>query len=277
MVKAQFLGVYSLRATKNVSGKRYCFVWRDSLAKTCLFQTLTPDLKPTGKPMLLPLEQFRRDFVPEPNITAVPDIEPQVADYLGTAFSVPLSDKTTLVSGPAQKNAPFAPSSPKPVSSPSSRPRGGASSPGTQSAAPQREKQDPEELDKAIRAEFALSLMRFRRGNKEGALEDFERLLAVEEGIVPAHKHMFTDFGIDLRKSKLYTLASRFFQRAVTLSPNDGHALFNLARIYYEMGNYDKTAQYLDSALTKEPGLKCAQRLKTYMRDRVPGAPRGKK
>ncbi len=285
MAKAQFLGVYSLRSVKNASGKRYCFVWRDNAAKTCLFQSLTPDMKPTGKPMLLPLEQFRRDFTPEPGISAIPDIEPQAADYQGTTFSVPISDKATLISGPIQKPAAgtFASPSPRPreeeqvsrEEQPASRKATPAS--GVENAEQPQQHSTPEALDKSIRAEFALSLMRFRRGNKEGALQDFERLLAVEDGIVPAHKHMFTDFGIDLRKSKLYTLASRCFQRAVNLSPNDGHALFNLARIYYEMGNFGKAVQYLDAALDKEPDLKCALRLKMHMRGDTSGAVRGKK
>lgn len=282
MAKAQFLGVYSLRSTKNASGKRYCFVWRDNTAKTCVFQSLTPDMKPTGKPMLLPLEQFRRDFTPEPGISALPDIDPLAADYTGNAVTVPLSDKARLISGPIQKPVAgsFTSPSPRPreekqasrEEQPASRPL----TPARGAEQPQRHFA-PEELDKSIRAEFALSLMRFKRGNKEGALQDFERLLAVEDGIVPAHKHMFTDFGIDLRKSKLYTLASRCFRRAVSLSPDDGHALFNLARICYEMGNFDKAVQYLDAALDKEPDLKCALRLKMHMRGDTPGAVRGKK
>ncbi len=280
MAKAQFLGVYSLRSTKNASGKRYCFVWQDNAAKTCVFQCLTPDMKPTGKPMLLPLEQFRRDFTLEPGISAMPDIDPLAADYRGTAVSVPISDKARLISGPIQKPAAGSFASPSPRSraekqaSREEQPAPRKPAPGAEQAQPHLA---PEELDKSIRSEFALSLMRFKRGNKEGALQDFERLLAVEDGIVPAHKHMFTDFGIDLRKSKLYTLASRCFQRAVNLSPNDGHALFNLARIYYEMGNFDKSVQYLDAALDKEPGLKCALRLKMHMRGDTPGAVRGKK
>lgn len=281
MAKAQFLGVYSLRSTKNASGKRYCFVWRDNTTKTCLFQSLTPDMKPMGKPMLLPLEQFRRDFTPEPGISAVPDADPLAANSRGNTVTVPISDKTTLISGRIQQPAAS-------FSSPSPRPRGEAQDPGKEQPASRKSAPDagaeqpqrqvtPEELDKSIRAEFALSLMRFKRGNKEGALQDFERLLTVENGIVPAHKHMFTDFGIDLRKSKLYTLASRCFQRAALLSPDDGHALFNLARIYFEMGNFGKASQYIDAALGREPDLKYALRLKMHMRGDTPGAVRGKK
>lgn len=270
MAKAQFLGVYSLRSAKNASGKRYCFVWKDVAARTCLFQPLTPDLKPEGSPMLLRPEQFRRDFTPEPGIAAVPDIEPQVGDYLDAAFKVPPVE-SVRGSGAVGKNAGGESSEPYPGRShdgpPAFRAQTGRSGP----------KLAPGEVDKAVRAEFAMSLMRFRRGNKEGALQDFERLLAVEEGIVPAHKHMFTDFGIDLRKSRLYTLASRCFRRAANLSPHDSHALFNLARIHYEMGNFGKAAQYLDAALDSEPDLKCAMRLKMRIHGDRPGDPQGKK
>ena len=220
--------------------------------------------------MLIRPEQFRRDFTPEPGIAAVPDIEPQVGDYLDAAFKVPPVE-SVRVSGAVGKNAGGESSEPYPGRShdgpPAFRAQTGRSGP----------KLAPEEVDKAVRAEFAMSLMRFRRGNKEGALQDFERLLAVEEGIVPAHKHMFTDFGIDLRKSRLYTLASRCFRRAANLSPHDSHALFNLARIHYEMGNFGKAAQYLDAALDSEPDLKCAMRLKMRIHGDRPGDPQGKK
>lgn len=273
MAKAQYLGVYSLRSSKSAAGKRYCFVWRDTPAKACIFQTLDANLKPTGKPMLLPLEHFRRDFTAEPGIVLVPDIEPEVGDYLAKGASAPSygSDKVTLISEPVEKPArKAAPAASVSLDGKSAAPQG-------REAEKQGVKRSPEELDKAIRGEFAMSMMRFRRGNKEGALQDFERLLAVEDGIVPVHKHMFTDFGIDLRKSKLYTLASRCFQRAVTLSPDDTHAIFNLARIYYEMGQYGKASRYLDAALEKEPDLKCALRLKARISEDLAGPSQGKR
>lgn len=87
-------------------------------------------------------------------------------------------------------------------------------------------------------------------------------MVGVSEGIVVAHKHMFTDFGMDLRKSQLNDLALTSFRRALELSPDDSHALFNVGRALYELGKYREADEYLDRALNLEPDLACARRLK---------------
>lgn len=162
MAKAQYLGVYSLRSSKSAAGKRYCFVWRDTPGKSLYFSDTGCESEADGKPMLLPLEHFRRDFTAEPGIVLVPDIEPEVGDYLAKGASAPSygSDKVTLISEPVEKPArKAAPAASVSLDGKSAAPQG-------REAEKQGVKRSPEELDKAIRGEFAMSMMRFRRGNQ---------------------------------------------------------------------------------------------------------------
>ncbi len=247
MAQAQFLGTYSVRGTldekenKVIRGQRkqYWFVWQDVAAKSYLVQRLdSASFDPIGDPRLLPSNTFRQSFSREPHVTVLPVIQPDVADYIGKAFGSGKAEKITLVSG-----SPGAPATPA----------------GARDTAPPPP--NPEVVDKNLRAAFAKGVMRLRRGDREIALREFQRLAAVTEGIIPAHKHMFTDFGVDLRKSRLPEQALQHFQRAVDLSPDDSHARFNIGRIYYELGKYRQAAAHLQKALDLEPDMTEAQKL----------------
>lgn len=266
MPKANFLGVFSTPGPRANSGsrakgehpKQLWFVWQDRMSKAYLAQPINVAYIPQGKPRLVPGDTFRQAFTHEPDIRAVPPDNPDVADYSDQVIvrGSREAGQSTLVSGrPAKQGAAAqaagpqaaaaAPSSPQPSASPAAA---------------------PEELDRSLRAEFAMNIMRLRRGDKADAVREFQRMVDTSDGIVPAHKHMFTDFGVDLRKSRLNDLALSSFQRALDLSPNDSHAMFNVARALYELGKYDEANQYLDRALAIEPNLDCARRLKEKMR-----------
>lgn len=278
MPKATFLGVFSTRGMladpggKNVGGQRkqLWFVWQDTIAKAYLAQQLNAALLPQGEPRLLPPETFRQSFVREPRVPALPSIQPEVADYLNSVFArEPKQEETVLVSGArsgrraapsAEESAPFVP--PQADLEIKRKPR-----PAPDAAA--REVVDPEELDRSLRAEFAMNVMRFRRGNTDGAIQEFRRMAKISDGIVAAHKHMFTDFGVDLRKSKLNELALTYFRRALDLSPDDSHAVFNVARALYELGRYKDAGEYLNRALALEPDLACARRLQEQVRVQI--------
>lgn len=289
MPKADYLGVFSTRGTpaepggRKVDGQRkqYWFVWQDSIAKAYLAQALDASYLPQGQPRLLPSEVFRQSFTREPRARATPTMQPDVADYLDKVFvrGPRRPEESTLVSGPSGKRAaatsgavrdaepsPFL--RPKDIQSPPperSRDKGGFATIEDAPLPPST----AEELDRSLRAQFAMTVMRFRRGNTDGALREFRRMVAVADGIVPAHKHMFTDFGVDLRKSHLYDLALSSFRRALDLSPDDSHALFNVGRALYEVGKYKEADEHLARALTLEPDLACARRLREEIRVRI--------
>lgn len=247
MAKANFLGTYSTRGPvggQNAPGqpKIYWFVWQDSVANTYLIQQLNATYDPTGEPRLLATDKFRREFSREPRVTVLPTLKPDVAEYLSKAFAPGKAQVQSLVTGAVP---------PQPLKSTTPSP-------------------SPALLDREIRADFAKNIMRFRRGNT-GAIKEFKRLSTLDEGIVPAHKHMFTDFGMDLRKSKLYDVALGHFKRAVELSPDDSHAQFNMGRILFELGKHAQAATHLEKALALDPTLTYAARLLDRLRQELDG------
>lgn len=123
-------------------------------------------------------------------------------------------------------------------------------------------------LEHELRAEFALGLARLRNGDREGALRLFERIVEVEDGVVPVHKHLFTEFGIHLRKSHLPETAGSYHRRVLALAPGDSHAHFNVARAMYEKGDIDTAVWHLNQSLNITPDLEPAAQFLAYIERR---------
>ncbi len=112
----------------------------------------------------------------------------------------------------------------------------------------------PQSVEQSMREQFKKTLRRMRReGLNEAAVLSLKNLVQVEEGIVPEHKHMFSEFGTQLRKSQHLEEALQFCKRTLSLSPTDDHAHFNAARVLMDMGNYDDAEQHLLTAQIINP------------------------
>lgn len=126
-----------------------------------------------------------------------------------------------------------------------------------------------ERLDLNLRQDFERCMNQLRAGKKRDAVAQLERLLGTTEGIIPAHKHAFTEFGRDLRKSNMYMLAEQFFFKALELAPDDANAHFNLAKSYIKMNKYEDANRLLEKALAMDPQLNCAKELLKEVRPRM--------
>lgn len=122
-------------------------------------------------------------------------------------------------------------------------------------------------LDMSIRAEFQVSLTHWNSAKKNLAKRHFYDILTRPGNYVPAHKHMFTDFAIKLRKINLQDLALQFATKSTTLSPDDSHAFFNVARLYYELGRYEEAEGFIDKAIELENDLSPALRLSNIIKE----------
>ncbi len=109
-------------------------------------------------------------------------------------------------------------------------------------------------VEATLRDHFRVTMLRLRRQDtRDAALLSLRSLAEVEEGIVPAHKHMFSDFGTELRKGKYLEQALTFCQRTLQLAPTDDHAHFNAARVLIEMGKFDEAEQHILTAQVMDP------------------------
>jgi tetratricopeptide (TPR) repeat protein len=122
------------------------------------------------------------------------------------------------------------------------------------------------EVENRLRAHFGALLLKIRRGDDvPDTLKALQDIAEVEEGIVPEHKYMFAEFGINLRKGKLPEIALAHAKRAVSLSPGDSHAHFNIARIYHMLDKLGEAEQHLLTALEFAPDLEHARDFLAYI------------
>lgn len=122
-------------------------------------------------------------------------------------------------------------------------------------------------LDMSIRAEFQVSLTHWNSGKKNLAKRHFMDIINKQAKYEPAHKHVFTDIAIKLRKINLVDLALQASTKCTKLSPDDSHAFFNVARLYYELSRYDEANEFIDKALELEADLAPAKRLSYVIKE----------
>jgi len=116
-----------------------------------------------------------------------------------------------------------------------------------------------------VRANFGLGLTYLDRGDQVKANDIFERLVGLEAAFETEHKHLFNDFGINMRKNKMYDQALQYYLRAEELVKNDEHLFHNIARCYFEKGNVDECKKYLIKSLDVNPDLEASKQFWAYL------------
>ncbi|WP_285905518.1 tetratricopeptide repeat protein [Pseudodesulfovibrio pelocollis] len=107
-----------------------------------------------------------------------------------------------------------------------------------------------------VRANFGLGLTYLDRGDQVKANDIFERIVGLEAAFESEHKHLFNDFGINMRKNKMYEQALQYYLRAEELVEDDEHLFHNIARCFYEKGDVEGCKKYLRKSLEVNPDLK---------------------
>lgn len=116
-----------------------------------------------------------------------------------------------------------------------------------------------------VRANFGLGLTYMERGDTAKAADIFERVVGLDAAFTPEHKHLFNEFGINLRKSKLLDQAVDYYARALEITQNDENLYYNIARAYYERGDVALCRQNLRKALDIHPDFGEAKQFLDYM------------
>ncbi|QGY41961.1 tetratricopeptide repeat protein [Pseudodesulfovibrio cashew] len=119
-----------------------------------------------------------------------------------------------------------------------------------------------------VRANFGLGLTYMERGDAAKAADLFERVVGLDAAFAPEHKHLFNEFGINLRKSKLLDQAVAYYSRALELTENDENLFYNIARAYFERGDVDQCRENLSKALEIHPGFDEAKKFLEYLEKR---------
>ena len=119
-----------------------------------------------------------------------------------------------------------------------------------------------------IRANFGLGLTYLDRGESNKADDIFQRLVHLDATYDKEHKHLFNEFGMNLRKNKMLDQALDYYQRAEQLAASDDNLMFNIARAFFDKKQYDKTAEYLQKALSLNAANADAKRFLTFLAEK---------
>lgn len=214
--------------------KAFYLVERDAEGKT-FTRKLGTDYLPHGKPKPIEVEELLKDFIPEPQIYME-----RVAPKLGEMER--LVDEGDLHrENEEMLSAEFAYGSALEMD------------------------------DYHMRANFGIGITYLQMGNQKKAAGIFEKLISVETSLSPEHKHLFNEFGITLRKNKMYAECLEYYGRAEKLARNDEHLLFNVARVYFDMGQFQLASNYTMRALEANPDFTEARKLKMALAQKDDG------
>ena len=104
-----------------------------------------------------------------------------------------------------------------------------------------------------VRATFGLGLTYLDRQEKQNADIVFRKIMRIEAAFAPEHKHLFNNFGIQMRKLGMYDEAMSYYIRAYRLCKTDEHLLYNMARTLYEKGRIKSSRVMLGQAMRLNP------------------------
>ncbi len=104
-----------------------------------------------------------------------------------------------------------------------------------------------------VRANFGIGLTYLERGDTSKAQNIFDRLVKLDSAFENEHRHLFNEFGIQLRKNKMTSQAIAYYQRALELTHNDENLFMNIARAYLENNDIPQCIDNLLKALEVSP------------------------
>ncbi len=120
-----------------------------------------------------------------------------------------------------------------------------------------------------VRANFGLGQTYLGMGETEKAKEVFTKLVSIDEVLSPDNKHIFNEFGMQLRKLGMFDEAAGHYRKALTISTGDENLWFNMGRCLFEGGKPKEAVEALRKALTINGNFAEAKRYILYMKQNM--------
>lgn len=201
-------------------------------------QPLTSNMVPAGTPRTVSVPDFRRNYEFEPDFYVDPQ---RFTDFMPELQAVATEPVLEEVSEEKLERKP---------------PR---------QAIRQQSKEEIDRLEIEARTDFGMGLTFFRTGNTRKALEIFNAIPDMNVDWQPEHKHMFSEFGAGLRKTRLLDVALKHYFKALELAPQDENLHHNIARVFYEQSKYDTCKEWLEKSLKINPSLVPSKQFLTFL------------
>lgn len=99
----------------------------------------------------------------------------------------------------------------------------------------------------------------FARGEKEAAKKIFSKISSSDALYKKENKHIFNEFGIELRGKGLYEEAISNYLKAISIDSMDEVLYYNLGRALFEQAKIEDAVEHLKRALSIKPDFIEAQ------------------
>ncbi len=114
---------------------------------------------------------------------------------------------------------------------------------------------------KNLKAHLGKGKAHMELGETDKAKESFDKLSEIDELYTEENKHIFNEYGIELRRGKMYDTAIENYKKAISIDANDSALYFNISRAYLEKGEKEEGLINLRKALELKPDFKEAKML----------------
>jgi tetratricopeptide (TPR) repeat protein len=102
----------------------------------------------------------------------------------------------------------------------------------------------------SIRANFGVGTLYMEMGQADKARDIFKKLSQIEAIFEEENKHIFNEFGIQLRKASMADEALANYLKAIEISPQDENLYFNVARLYYDSKDWENAMRWIEKSLS---------------------------
>lgn len=110
--------------------------------------------------------------------------------------------------------------------------------------------------EKSARANYGIAKVYLETGKTDEGKNALKKLAKLETVFEKENKHLFNEIGIDLRKQKLYDEASDYYNKAISIDPDDEALHYNLARLYRDCNKHQEAMNVIKKALKIKPDFK---------------------
>ncbi|HOE73027.1 MAG TPA: tetratricopeptide repeat protein [Deltaproteobacteria bacterium] len=130
----------------------------------------------------------------------------------------------------------------------------------------------------SIRANFGVGTLYMEMGQTDKARDVFRKLSQVEAIFEEENKHIFNEFGIELRKANMTEEALANYMKAIEISPTDENLYFNVARLYYDRKDWANALKWIERSLSINPNSRDARQFESIIRKEMleQGSPGGR-
>lgn len=118
----------------------------------------------------------------------------------------------------------------------------------------------------SIRANFGVGTLYMEMGQVDKAKNVFQKLSRIEAIFEEENKHIFNEFGIELRKANMVEEALANYMKAIEISPGDENLYFNVARLYYDAKDWTNALKWIEKSISINPHSREAKQFESLIR-----------